>query len=748
MNTVETEKPETILRQQESLRAVIESISRELELQPLLTSIVRYACELIGADNGTIGLVDEDRMVGRTEAVFQMPASELGAEITPGVGLAGRVLLTRETVVLGRYGEVDHPTQPDLVENAVVGLPIFWHGKMTGFFGIGARPPRRFDERSVEVLTQFARHAAIAIENARRYAREQRRTERFALIARMGSIITTNLRLEDLVQNTADAIHELLGYPNVAIPLIEATDPDLMVLRHFGGQYKQFMRGEYRLPTSGGLMGAAARERKTILVNDVSSDPRHMPTPGAVGIIAELVVPILLSDQIFGVVNVESDTPFSQEDANILRIVADQLAVAIENARLFKGKQKLLEETQLLYQTSKRLGTATDVDEVVHAYLEQVATRGHFDCTVLLHDTNKEGKRTVTTVQGKWTARKGIESKGQSFPFVYSGIDTVLDSGQTTTIRDRTTDRRLATEFHTVTDGLGGPSLAIIPLLVRGERIGVVVLSAPEPYSWQEEDLQRYQATATQLATAVDSRRQQVLVYDQGQQVAVLEERQRLARELHDSVTQLIFSMTLVAQTLGSAWQRDPSEGERRVQRLIELSQSALAEMRDLLQELRPVAGTPTPVSSPGTLTINRVRHNGLPAALAAQASDASRDGRTVVAETDGYEKLPIEQEEALFRITQEALSNAARHSQAGTVRVRLRTRGQATQLTITDDGIGFPADLTAAKPPRHDGGMGLTTMRERAEAFGGTLRLSSEPGAGTRVEVILPTIKQEGTYP
>src|ERR1043166_5766741 len=95
-----------LLRQQESLREVIESISSELELRPLLTRIVRHACELLNADNGTIGLVDIDRNVIRTEAAYRMPESEIGAEMKPGVGLAGQVFRTRAPIILDRYGDL------------------------------------------------------------------------------------------------------------------------------------------------------------------------------------------------------------------------------------------------------------------------------------------------------------------------------------------------------------------------------------------------------------------------------------------------------------------------------------------------------------------------------------------------------------------------------------------------------------------------------------------------------------------
>src|ERR671933_136609 len=167
-----------LLRQPESLRAVIESISSELELHPLLDRILRHACELIGADNGTIGLVDHARNVVRTAATYQMPPNELSAEMPPGVGVAGQVLLTRRPVVLRRYGDLPHPTQLQMIENAVVGVPICWRDRMIGFFGIGraARPSpgarrlraRPFTRDDVEPLTLFARHAAVAIENAHR----------------------------------------------------------------------------------------------------------------------------------------------------------------------------------------------------------------------------------------------------------------------------------------------------------------------------------------------------------------------------------------------------------------------------------------------------------------------------------------------------------------------------------------------------------------------------------------------------
>src|SRR5215216_3553045 len=174
MDNHETPALDALLQQQENLLEVIEAISSELELQPLLTRMVSHACELLQAENGTIALLDETRSVLQVKATHGMVPNELGAEFAPGVGLAGQVLLSRQPVVLDRYGDVQNPTQPGLLENAVIGMPIFWKGDLIGFFGLGSPSPRRFTMQDVRLLAWFARHTAVAIANARLFDAESR----------------------------------------------------------------------------------------------------------------------------------------------------------------------------------------------------------------------------------------------------------------------------------------------------------------------------------------------------------------------------------------------------------------------------------------------------------------------------------------------------------------------------------------------------------------------------------------------
>ncbi|MGH7443731.1 MAG: GAF domain-containing protein, partial [Longimicrobiales bacterium] len=371
-----TQSIERLLRQRDTLLGFVEAIAAELELRPLLTHIVQYACQLLGADRGSIGLVDQAGNLVRTEATYHMPPSELGNEMPLGVGLAGVVLRMQQPVILDRYGDVELPAQAEHHDDAVIGVPILWQDRMIGFFGIGnspapeGKPARHFKAADVEALQVFARHAAIAIVNARRYAEGQRRSERFELIARIGRVITAAPCVDDLLQNAAEAIHEALGFPNVVIAVADETVPGRLLIRAASGASRELLATpdidavaallpegvvmrpvdgstdpgaarEFVVPAGVGLLGAAALERRTIVCNDIAADPRYMPLPGMQQMQADMALPLLLGDQLLGVINLESAAVLTEEDRIGMQIVADQLAIAMENTRLYEHSTRL-----------------------------------------------------------------------------------------------------------------------------------------------------------------------------------------------------------------------------------------------------------------------------------------------------------------------------------------------------------------------------------------------------------------------
>ncbi|NJM41719.1 MAG: GAF domain-containing sensor histidine kinase [Anaerolineae bacterium] len=436
--------------------------------------------------------------------------------------------------------------------------------------------------------------------------------------------------------------------------------------------------------------------------------------------------------------------------------------MAIDNAELFSVTQRSLDETQLLYKTSQRMSVAMGVDDVIDTYLEQVAARGTYSCSIVTYELDADGNRAMTVMRGRWSPQDGLtHPKDMRIPYMHDDLDEALDVGQTVVIDDVNADPRVTERLREMQNRQGRPALAMIPLMVRGakheERIGLVILTSPKAHRWSNADLQPYQVTAAQLATAMDSRQQQLLLYERGQQVAILEERQRLARELHDSVTQLIFSTTLIAQSISAAFKRSPAEGEKRVMRLLELSQTALAEMRALLFELRlPVVAQPQgtrlmPEAAASPLQQNiqqsivpglmRLQRDGLAAAIQRYADDVQRDGLRVEIDARDYPltnptlRPPLAYEEALYRIAQEALNNVVKHAAAHQVIIRLAMQDKAAQILVSDNGRGMASLDEAAA----GGGIGLKTMRERAEALHGMLFATSVPGSGTTIRVVIP---------
>ena len=217
------------------------------------------------------------------------------------------------------------------------------------------------------------------------------------------------------------------------------------------------------------------------------------------------------------------------------------------------------------------------------------------------------------------------------------------------------------------------------------------------------------------LAQADQRAREIEALYHQAQQAAVLEERQRLARDLHDAVTQTLFSASLVAEVVPRLWDRDQEEARKRMEEVRQLTRGALAEMRSLLLELRPDALTNIALTD-----------------LLKQLGDAFQGrARIPVALTvDGDRAFTSDVQIAFYRIAQEAFNNIAKHAHASRVEVRLFCRDEAVSMEIRDDGRGF---AQAVVPPGH---MGLGNMRERASSIGAALSITSAPKRGTSVLV------------
>ncbi len=252
-----------------------------------------------------------------------------------------------------------------------------------------------------------------------------------------------------------------------------------------------------------------------------------------------------------------------------------------------------------------------------------------------------------------------------------------------------------------------------LPLLTQQQIIGFLILAHSQPcfYSTQDRDLA--QAFANQVAMALNNAQ----LYRQVQQVAVMDERNRLARELHDSVVQMLYSMNLYSKASKLALSAGKADiVEENLDKLAELTRDAMTDMRQLVFELRPVV----------------LEEEGLVNALDARVK-ALGARRSIKSEfqVEGEIELDPTVELELYRIAQEALNNVIKHSRASHVRIELKNEDGNYSLTIQDDGIGFDPVFAS-----QGGGLGLRNIRDRAKEIGGKFTLETSTGQGTVVKV------------
>jgi PAS domain S-box-containing protein len=266
----------------------------------------------------------------------------------------------------------------------------------------------------------------------------------------------------------------------------------------------------------------------------------------------------------------------------------------------------------------------------------------------------------------------------------------------------------------------GYRALSTMPLVIKDEAYGVLVTFYKSSHFFTDEEIELARAFCHQAALAIEHEQLRLLL----EATAVTTERNRLARELHDAVTQTLFAASIIADALPVIWERNPDHGRKRLTELRELARGALAEMRTLLLELRPA----------------KLMELELSELLQQLADGVIGRGRVPVrVYIDCLEEFPADVKFAFYRIAQEALNNVVKHAQASQVVVRLSQSDSEVFLIIEDDGQGFEFSHIHAR------NLGLSIMRERADAISAVLAIQSQPNQGTKIKVVWPKGQSPG---
>ncbi len=369
--------------------------------------------------------------------------------------------------------------------------------------------------------------------------------------------------------------------------------------------------------------------------------------------------------------------------------------------------RQTLRRLEALYQADEKLHASLELDQVLQALVDVcVDLLGADKSCILIWDETHQ--RLITRAQ------RGFTSQFVQVMNEYSGhglIAHAARSGETVVVQDTYQDDRVA---RAITDLEGIRAFMHIPIRLNGEVFGVFSIDNLHPNTLGHEEQRVYTSLARRAAIAIRNAR----LYAQAQGKAALEERQKLARNLHDSVSQAIYGIVLGVRTAKTQLARNPEQAPAALDFVMNLAEAAIAEMRALIFELRPES----------------LEQEGLVAALSKQVAAArARHGLRLEVELCSEPALSLEAKEALYRVAQEALNNIARHARANRVHLCLQQKNGTAQLEIRDDGIGFD-------PQReYPGHLGLVSMRERIERLGGRFWIESSPGAGTTVRAMLP---------
>ncbi len=702
---------------QETTRAIVST----LDLDALLTLIIKEATTLLHADGGILNLVDWGKGEDEVYACTGSANDFLGIRTSLNGGISGWVTLHNQPVISNQIQQdprVNRESESLLqrLHNTAI-APLSIKDQVIGTLVVVNKSGGKegFDQADLNLLISFANQAAAAIDNARLYTGERRRAEQFRAIAEVSRRLTLILDESEVLQQVVQVIQQIFGYYHVGIGIIEGDD--LVYQVGSGALWDhpdfQFSPGCLRVGKEG-ISGWVAATGKPFLAPDVSKELLYIPMEGSAAR-SELIVPILIKEKVIGVLDVQSErlNAFDETDLTVLQSIADQAGAAIENARLFHAEQRRAEQFRVISEVGQQIASAFNVDELVQQIARLIQKSfGYYHVGIGLVEGNEVvSKAEVGAYEEAYQSARLKLGEG-SWGWVAQHGVVHLSS-----------DVRLDPHFMIDPGTENIRSHLSIPLKTKDEVIGVLSAGSNHVNAFDESDIILLQSLAHQTAVAIEN----IRYYERAQRTAVMEERSRLARELHDAVTQTIFSASLLAEALPEIWEKNPQEGRQVVQELRGLSRGALAEMRTLLLELRPSV-------------LAETRLEDLLHQLGEAASGKEGIPVNVMIEGDGI--LPVDVHLAFYRIAQEALNNIVKHARASQVTLRLgyglvarqepgQLPGASALLTIWDDGCGFdPVQV----PPDH---LGLGIMRERAQSIGASLTLNSHPGEGTQVTVL-----------
>jgi nitrate/nitrite-specific signal transduction histidine kinase len=586
--------------------------------------------------------------------------------------------------------------------------PILVREKMLGILYLDTLPPnqRQFARRQQELTLALCNEIAVALENAKLFQDLERRNQELATLNAVATIVNESLALEVTLSAALSTTLKMIDVQAGEIRLWDAKRKRLVVRAHQG----------LRHPSSEQGITLDAKRREVLRSGQVLvvDDPEILQSPEllAENLLSLAIVPLRSKDQTLGIMTVgsrETDHHFTKADSELLQAIGTQLGLAGENARLFEEERIRAHQLGIINEIGQRIAAILSLNELLPFVARTLqATFDYYGVNILLLDSEQE-HLILRACAGGYAECLSVGTRVS----IDAGINGQVVRGNAPALVSDLSQEPLYQNLGLAPSAHAG---IVLPISVGGRLLGVLEVQHATSEPFGEIELDHLSTLVDQIAVAIENAR----LYEQSRDLAIVEERTRLARELHDSVTQSLFSIVLNAEAANTLLPTEPDRSSEAIQRLQEIAQDALAEMRSLIHELRPPSLGEQDFESALERYINVIR---------------KRYSLDVRLKIRGELGLSREFEQALYRIVQEALNNVVKHAEADRAEIELVLQEQGVWLLIEDNGVGFDS----SQAPQQERHFGLDSMRERAESLGGLFEIESAPQKGTRIRVDIP---------
>ena len=534
------------------------------------------------------------------------------------------------------------------------------------------------------------------------------RRDRKDVLLEAGLALASELSLPIVLQRIVDLAAEVTDARYGALGVI-GEGGDLVDFITTGISAKE-RRAIGEFPHGRGILGLLIREPRSIRIKNIGDHPKsagfpaHHPPMGSF-----LGAPVQAMGKVFGNIYLtekRSASEFSQEDEESLVILATQAGAAIANATLYAETHRRERWLDALRGITSDILAGSDAESLLARIAEHARGLAGADAATILTTTSSPTQLEVAAAVGAYAA----DVRGQSVPAAKSISGEVIQTGKPIHTDDASTHSHAYQPIIRL--GHVGPAI-FVPLRVRGRATGtLMVANLKGGRRFDEGTIRLVETFADQASVAIEYGRAQ----DDLRRLGLMEERDRIAKELHDGIIQSLFAvgMNLQATALTSS----SPETASRVEGAVDELDRVIRDLRNYIFGLRP--------SILADRDLDQALHE-----LGAEIQKQSTTQVEVEVDAELAASVSSSSQE-IVQLTREALSNVARHAHAGHAAVRLARSGTIAVLLIEDDGVGFDIRGDSA-------GNGLRNMRERATAMGGTLRVTSKAGKGTRLQITFP---------